>query len=212
MMVGERDGMVVALYTNSRGFVTGYAEYGQTASGTEYGGLVAPFHPVVRLYRDSFLDDMVYAALIVSPCVRVRWTYNEDFFRATELQTFDVTNSLRVSRGLHPLLWDDLAAYTARRHSQYMATYDHFNHYTRDGTPPWARFAAQGGQYRALAENLAGRSILPLSMTFLDNWLNSQTGHREPIHSLEYSHLGVGMAYNRDSRYVHYIGQIFFRR
>jgi uncharacterized protein YkwD len=211
LMVGFRNGAVAALYTNARWFTTGYADYGDTAGDTEYGGWLAPHHPVVRVYRDSYRHDMAYAVLIVAADINLRRWYDEDFYRAQELQTFDVTNAFRHINGLQTLVWDDLAALTARQHSADMANYNYFSHYSRDGSPPWDRFSRNSGRYRALAENLGGQSFFPLSVTFFDNWINSQTGHREPILSRDYTRLGVGMAFNRNSRYVYYIGQIFYR-
>jgi uncharacterized protein YkwD len=210
IMVGIRNNRVVALYTNSRGFMSGYGDYGQLSGGSGYGGWARVLHPVVTLYRDSFRNGMVYAVLIVTATANIRMTYDDNYCRATEMQVLDVTNAFRANFGLPPLVWCPLAAGTAREHSVDMANHNYFAHEGRDGLQSWDRFAANGGTYRALGENLAGSTHHPTAMNFFDQWINSQTGHRTPILSVDYERLGVGMAINADARYVHYIGQIFY--
>jgi len=202
IMVGIKNGLVEAIYTNSRGFVTGNAQHGVTTRGSvnDIDG--------ITLHYDRHDRNTVHAVLIVSPSAARVSTASNALYRAQELQNFDATNAFRVSRGLPALLWDDIAARTSREHSQDMADNNYFSHNSRDGSTPFQRFTRNGGRFNSAGENIAAGFIMGID--YHNEWLNSTTGHRDNLLG-SFTHLGVGHGHNASSMYRTYMSQFFFR-
>jgi uncharacterized protein YkwD len=202
IMVGMMNGYVEVLYSNSHGFETNNAKHG------DLNNLVAN-NPRIIVYFDSNDRYAAHAALVVSTNVE-NWRYtgnlSNEFIEGQLQQIFDVTNAFRVNNRKAVLVWDDVAATTARKHSQDMANRNYFNHTGLDGTQPWDRFRREGGRYSMLGENLAGGFYL--SIDAFDGWVNSAS-HREGMLQPQ-TYLGVGFGHNASSTYVWYYAQIFF--
>ena len=196
IMVGVRSGRVVALYTNSRGFVTNNAAYG-LARGSVTASLRG-----VQLYFDN---NSVCAVLVTAPNVAPRRSFDAAYFRAQELQCFDAANAFRANHGVGPLLWDDVAASAARGHSQDMANRNFFSHNCPNGSTPTSRYSRAGGRGSVGENILAGRST---GVDALDFWVNS-SNHRSNLLRATYHSLGVGFGHNQGSRYVFYATQKF---
>ena len=203
LMVGIKNGLVEVLYTNSSGFVTNNAKYGDARNRVRN-------NPNINLYYDINDRNIVHAVLIVSLDID-NWnntnTRNDAFITAQLRQIFDVTNAFRVNYRRSTLLWDDLAALTARKHSQDMADRNYFSHTGRDGSQPWDRFRREGGRYSSLGENLAGGFYLGIDA--FDGWVNSAP-HRAGMLESGMRYLGVGFGYNARSSSFWYYTQIFF--
>lgn len=125
-------------------------------------------------------------------------------------QMLALINEDRQAAGLQPLAWDPLAAEAGRLHAQEMVEHNYFSHWNRDGLGPDHRFALAGGSH-AVMENLHA-----FSYTFengqgapVEDWgsviISAQTGlmespgHRANILMPAHTHVGVGMAYDRDT-------------
>ncbi|MDN4606427.1 CAP-associated domain-containing protein [Sporosarcina highlanderae] len=114
-----------------------------------------------------------------------------------EQQLFDLTNAARVRHGRSILRWDDRIAETARKHSLDMAINDYFSHDNLEGQSPFDRMKEDHIKFRRAGENLAyGQS----SSIFAHEGLMNSKGHRENILIDDYSHLGIGVAFNEKSQ------------
>lgn len=114
-----------------------------------------------------------------------------------EQQLFDLTNAARVRHGRSILRWDDAISETARKHSLDMADNDYFSHDNLEGQSPFDRMKADDIAFKRAGENLAyGQS----SSIFAHEGLMNSKGHRDNILIEEYSHLGIGVAFNEKSQ------------
>jgi len=199
LMVGIRNGYVKALYTNSRGFVTNNAKYGD-----DYDSIVDKAN--IELYYESTVGNTVYAVMIVSADTRYRYSFDEKFFRAQEVQNFDIVNAFRVSNGFSVLTVDSVAALTAREHSQDMADKGYFSHRSPNGTTSVSRYYKNGGKHGLIHENIAAGYVLGID-TF-DVWANS-VDHRNVMLVASHKYAGVGYGYNPDSAFGYYMTQLF---
>lgn len=154
------------------------------------------------VFYDLHENDTVTALQLVSKSLekqknRIYATRNELLRQGFERQLFDLTNAARVRHGIPALEWDERAAYTARNHSEDMATFDYFNHENLQGQSPFDRMKADKIDFRAAGENLAyGQS----SSIFAHEGLMNSLGHRENILLDTYSHLGVGVSFNEENQ------------
>ncbi|MFD1205537.1 CAP-associated domain-containing protein [Sporosarcina contaminans] len=114
-----------------------------------------------------------------------------------EQQLFDLTNAARVRHGRSILQWDDTISVTARKHSMDMAINDYFAHDNLKGQSPFDRMKEDHISFRKAGENLAyGQS----SSIFAHEGLMNSKGHRDNILIKDYSHLGIGVAFNEKSQ------------
>ena len=86
---------------------------------------------------------------------------------------------------------------TARKHSVDMAINDYFSHENLQGLSPFDRMKEDDIKFRRAGENLAyGQS----SSIFAHEGLMNSKGHRDNILIKDYSHLGIGVAFNEKSQ------------
>ncbi|MGD7044531.1 CAP domain-containing protein [Jeotgalibacillus proteolyticus] len=114
-----------------------------------------------------------------------------------EYQLFDLTNAARVHHGLMPLVWDDQARETARKHSADMADNAYFDHTNLDGQSPFDRMEEDGISYTTAGENLAYGQF---SSVFAHEGLMNSLGHRENILKSDFGYLGIGVAFNGENQ------------
>ncbi|ADU29431.1 CAP domain-containing protein [Evansella cellulosilytica] len=114
-----------------------------------------------------------------------------------EYQLFDVTNATRRNHGLPLLTWDEHVRGTARKHSLDMAENEYFSHTNLQGQSPFERMKEDNIQFMMAAENLAYGQI---SSIFAHEGLMNSIGHRENILNKDLRRLGVGVAFNDDSK------------
>lgn len=131
-----------------------------------------------------------------------------DLVSVYERQIFDLANVFRLKNGLSVLEWHDTVADAARKHSEDMASRGYFDHESPEGHSPGDRLRAVGlAKYAAYAENIAAgyRDAFEAH----NGWINS-SGHRENLLMKELETLGVGAAYDADSKYRWYYTQKFY--
>lgn len=154
------------------------------------------------VFYDLHRNDQVTAIQIVSKALeqqkeRLYAPANEALRNGFEAQLFELTNASRVRHGISPLQLDERVSNTARNHSIDMAKNDYFNHENLQGLSPFERMKADHITFRSAGENLAyGQS----SSIFAHEGLMNSLGHRENILLDNYSHLGVGVAFNEESQ------------
>lgn len=200
IMIGIKNGIVEAAYTNAKGF---------ESSGMHYGQLPLEDIPdAITLYFDKHNQNKVHAILLQSENVSVSEEnyHNPAFFKAQEMQNFDATNAFRVNYGLQPLKLDTIAADTARKHSQDMADQNYFSHTNLKGLSPWQRYANNQGKNKGSGENISAGRLFGIDA--FDGWVNSE-GHRSNMLGKNHKYLGVGYGYNPSSTYNYYLTQLF---
>lgn len=196
LLAGLKDGKVVALASAGPAFsYLGRTAGEQAPAGSECADVYTDkndnyiFHAVQL--RDSYADRSD------SP--------TEAQMRGESILNFHMTNAFRLYHGLPPFAWSDPASWVAVAHSQDMADRDYFSHTSLDGRSPGDRLTAAGVQWRRYGENIAaGRRT---GIDTYDGWVNS-SGHRTNM-LMDCRSLGVGLAYNKDSKYGYYMTQNF---
>lgn len=156
----------------------------------------------VTVFYDKHEDNTVTAIQIISEDLE---NQRENFYpvpseelkEAFEYQLFDLTNAARVTHGLSVLNWEEPVRETARGHSQDMAENNYFSHTNLNGQSPFDRMTEDNITYRMAGENLATGQI---SSIFAHEGLMNSLGHRENILQTDFKGLGVGVAFNSDSR------------
>jgi uncharacterized protein YkwD len=119
----------------------------------------------------------------------------------------ELTNQERAKRGLAPLTIDAALNNSAQAHSQDMADHDYFSHTGQNGSTAGQRITAGGfAPLWAYGENIAAGQ--PSADEVMQAWMNSAE-HRDNILSPDYTHIGVGFAYNANTTYHWYWTQHF---
>lgn len=129
-------------------------------------------------------------------------TYAKD---ASKLM-LELVNAARVQQGLQPVMWHDELAQIALWHSADMAKHNYFSHTNLNGEAPHDRIVRGGLTPRMSGENISygyANSILS------HEGLMDSKGHRDNILRPEYTHLGIGTAFNDEQ--APYITQNFMR-
>ena len=156
----------------------------------------------ITVFFDKHENNTVTALQIISASLEKS---REDFYveandnlkEGFEYQLFDLTNASRVNHHLKPLLWDANVKQTARDHSLDMAENNYFNHTNLEGESPFDRMLEDGIRYTMAGENLAyGQN----SSIFAHEGLMNSLGHRENILQKDFTNLGVGVAFNKQSQ------------
>jgi len=108
-----------------------------------------------------------------------------------------LVNEHRARIGCAPLAWDAAAARAAQAHTDDMVRRGYFAHVSPEGGNVGGRVREAGGQWRAVAENIA--SGQPTAAAVVRGWLAS-SGHRANIENCVYTRHGVGY---RDRVWTH---------
>ena len=121
---------------------------------------------------------------------------------ASECGFLRIINEYRAENGVHALKLSATLGAAAEHHSIDMATNDVFSHTLSDGTT-WKQNILNHRYLRgpATAENVAAARSSASGVFSL--WVNS-AGHRENMLDPEMWAIGIGRAYDADSRYDWY--------
>ncbi len=134
--------------------------------------------------------------------------YTDIVIHNEEQMSYDLVNSIRMRNNLPPLSWSSSAESAARKHSEAMAKKGFFGHIDPELRTPGSRLFAEGIGYSDCSENIIGgygNAILSSHAIY-----NSDKQRRN-ILSSEYRYVGVGFAYDTNSKYRNYYTQIFYR-
>lgn len=124
--------------------------------------------------------------------------------KAQEDEVVKLVNNERAKRGLMALKSDWQIARVARYKSQDMINKGYFDHYSPTYGSPFKMMESFQIKFSAAAENIARGQRTPAEV--MSAWMNS-TGHRNNILSPVYTHIGVGLA--KDKNGVCYWTQMF---
>lgn len=119
---------------------------------------------------------------------------------------FELVNAARVQEGLQPLLWHEQLAQIALLHSVDMAQHNYFSHTNLNGEAPHDRIKRGGLSPHMSGENISyGYANIILS----HEGLMDSKGHRDNILTPDFTHLGIGTAFNAEQ--APYVTQNFIR-
>lgn len=143
-----------------------------------------------------------------------------DELRVLERHMLDLINADRMahpeeSGNAKPLDWDDSVAVVARAHSEDMIAQGFMDHVNLAGQAPADRLKQAGIWFLACGENIAGSPMMHRSrgddtviytgypsLEQAEDGLMTSPGHRRNILFREFTHVGVGIARNRDGTFV----------
>ncbi|VEF48119.1 SCP-like extracellular [Bacillus freudenreichii] len=199
-MNDSKESVVEKLGEPVKGIRKGFITY-QVQNNGEYN-LYQLDNCYVTIFFDKHKNDTVTAIQIISNELE---HHKKDFFASGsklleegfEYQLFDLTNAARVKNGLPVLSWNDHVKITARGHSSDMAQKGYFSHDNLEGLSPFDRLKQDEIMYRAAGENIASGQV---SSIFAHEGLMNSMGHRKNILSRDYNSLGVGVAFDSESR------------
>ncbi len=101
------------------------------------------------LFFDTLDHNKIDAILLLQPGMKANdatrsESSQQELMRAYERELLDLTNVVRVSNGLKPLIWNDPISEVARAYSKDMGTRNFFSHTSPDGDSVRERFTKAG--------------------------------------------------------------------
>lgn len=121
-------------------------------------------------------------------------------------QVIELTNQIRMAKGLPPLKRNDNLQDAADWITQDNASHNTLSHTDSLGRSIGQRFPDFGYNYALAAENLAAGYTTPDAV--MDGWMNSG-GHRDNILRADLCEIGAGYTYQSTTIYKHYWSQTF---
>lgn len=203
--VGVDKNKVVAIASTGLGF---------NYKGYKCGSKKAADEKSEYIYTDKNDGNIIHSVLIFDDNYDIGFSssssINADKISGESKMNFHFTNAFRVYHKLSPLKWSNEASVSARLHSEDMAKNNYFSHDGQNGSTCGSRMELQGINWMSCGENIAGGTIRYLGFHSFDGWVNSE-GHRKNMLHDAFTHLGVGIAYDKASKYTYYHTQNFFR-
>jgi uncharacterized YkwD family protein len=112
---------------------------------------------------------------------------------AYRLRIVELVNEERAAAGRNPLFLDESLFRIAQIKSLDMAENNYFDHISPTNGGPENMYRSQGVNFLKMGENIALGYLTP--ETVIKGWMNSP-GHKANMLDPEYTHIGVGLAYN----------------
>lgn len=205
----------LAIFTFTDGKLTQFFSNATTAKvsqGSSHYGLYCKSAPEkigdinLMVYSDTLNNNFNY-----SFCATVGESYNLTKTTNYSLNArinFHLTNGLRAINGIGKLKYSSGASTVAKAHSTDMATRNYFAHETPEGKTPGNRLDDGGIVWTACSENIVAGYYDPYAIA--NGWYNSEN-HRKNILNKNYTHLGIGFAYNENSDLKYYGTQNFYK-
>lgn len=118
-----------------------------------------------------------------------------------EVEVETLANGHRVSMGLSALQADPALREVSRAHSVHMGLHPFFAHQNPELDTPLQRARSAGIPFASWGENIAAGQAT--AATVLADWLSSP-GHKQNLERPDWTHHGVGYAYEASGGYHHY--------
>jgi uncharacterized protein YkwD len=113
-------------------------------------------------------------------------------------------NVERAKYGLHKLAMQTRLVKAAKGHSKDMANNNYFSHTALNGASFIDRINAAGYKWSAAGENIyAGNGTYNSPQSCVNAWMNSPA-HRAILLSADYTQIGIGYSFNKNSTYGGY--------
>lgn len=110
---------------------------------------------------------------------------------ALDLLLVEITNSLRVKKGLQPFQYDRKVADVAYAHSTDMVVNEYFSHYSLNGLSPSGRLSGANIEHISAGEIIT--STMQSSISIINSYMHS-SGHRGILLS-DHEYIGSGTNY-----------------
>ena len=145
-----------------------------------------------------------------------------DRYARARLILLDEINADRAEHGAPPVALDSLATVVAQQHADGMARDGYLSHYGTDGSAPYERFGEAGGDAH-VRENVFRWSRRPANpedrgwawpefdVREAEAWFMASPGHRATILDPSRTHVGIGIAEDRERGAV-FVVQEFIAR
>lgn len=145
-----------------------------------------------------------------------------DRYARARLILLDEINADRAEQGVAPVGLDSLATVVAQQHADAMAKEGYLSHYESDGSAPYERFGEAGGVAH-VRENVFRWSRRPddprdrrwawpeFDIREAERWFMGSPGHRATILDPSRTHVGIGVAEDRERGAV-FVVQEFIAR
>ncbi|WZL80938.1 CAP-associated domain-containing protein [Vallitaleaceae bacterium 9-2] len=159
LQAGVQDGIVVALYTESRLYSFVHAFLGEKVASTIK--TENSDEDYIKIFYDQQRDDLAYGVLWIDKHANVPVNQKLDanqrqiLGHSYEIQLYHLVNVARHKAGKFLVIWDEQAAKAAYLHSQEMAEYAYTSHTSIDGKRLEDRLKEQGITSSIHAENIA---------------------------------------------------------
>ena len=155
-------------------------------------------------YLDK-LGSWEYYGMYATTDISLSYINENSDFKTCEKLIYYLTNSCRAINGEEELKYSKRVSKVARLHSEDMATKNYFSHDSADGRTLKDRIDEGNLTYRAIGENIAAGERMSV-YDFNNGWYNSR-GHRSNMLLEDFTHIGIGLAYDAHSRYLFYVTQ-----
>lgn len=163
----------------------------------------------IQLFSQKELDDGIEGLLVFDSSVINIMNPTREALDSMEKLMFHMTNGARVANGLEALYWSNAARLSSYEHSEDMGINDYFAHKNLSGLDSKARMQAVGIVGNYFAENIAAGYVNPFEFHYA---LMHSEGHRKNILTERFTHLGVGIYYDKYSKYKYYLTENFFEQ
>jgi len=103
---------------------------------------------VTYLY-DSYTNNQIYGVYVIDKALEEAHLKNfivptDTLIKSMDMQTFYITNAIRVINDKNILIWDDKASISATKHCNDMVKRDYFAHLSPEGVTPFTRMKNEG--------------------------------------------------------------------
>jgi uncharacterized protein YkwD len=203
-MAGVYDSTVVALCSSGVSFSYMGIKAGDTVTEdgqiNQYGYIFADDNDNLAVHTVMLTDK-------TNPVFSSSFEVTDDRLSGEAMAVFYLTNAFRHLHGVATLQWSNKSEKSSLLHSQEMAEKNYFSHNSFDGSEFPTRFVAQGIYYKTAGENIAAGQRS--GVLVYNAWVDSAS-HRTNMLREEFTHIGIGIAYNSNARYKYYYTQDFY--
>jgi len=163
-------------------------------------------------FRNSFFTGWLILVLFITPALTQENTKQDkpsgEHIEPTRIEEIllELLNKERILRGLNPLHHDRGLADLARMHSSDMIKHHFFSHVNHENLNADMRRQRYYPELLSVrfGENIAstyGNNEKTVAAFLMESWMKSD-GHRREMLSDKYSHVGIGVAFAGDYKFV----------
>ena len=169
-------------------------------------------HMKERKYLNTYFKRILTVTLVLLLLMQIPQTTGEAVKASWQLQMLENLNSIRAKKDLKPLRVCKSLTKAAQNYAKTMALQDFLDHTGKDGSTPGSRIQKAGYDWMnsrkgsMIAENIAAGQNSVLEV--MREWSKSKSHYKNMV-TPEFSHVGFGMAINRQAKYKKYWVQNF---
>lgn len=180
----------------------------EISSNNEYD-IIYINNKYITVFYDKFNNNKIWAYEIIEKSTEeetesIYPELDKNIENSFMLEIIDLVNATRYKNNLEPLLYNEKATISAKKHSEDMRNNNYFNHKNLNHETPFDRMIKEGIKYSRAGENIAAGQTNGIFA--MNGWMNSE-GHRKNILG-NYKYIGVGVIFG--GNYKTYYTQNFF--